>query len=468
MTQSVVVQIGQCGNQIGCRFWDLALQEHAHFNKRGRYDDTTGTFFHNVDSMSWDGVSCADHGRIQQLKARAVLLDMEEGVISEILKGPLRELFDTTQLLTGVSGAGNNWAVGHMTYGSSYRDKIVDQLRKAAEQCPCLQSFFLIHSMGGGTGSGLGTKVLRLLKDEFPEVCRIVIPVCPSVDDDVIVSPYNSMLAMRELTENADCVLLVENQALVNILNVKHASHGGQDRKGNMVSAVDRLTGSEKPFDAMNDIVANMLLNLTSSARFEGSLNMDLNEIAMNLVPFPRLNYLIPSLSPVCTRVARGGEPTRRLDNLFSDVFTKSHQLIQADPKRSLYLGCALMLRGNVHMSDLRRNIQRLKSTVPFVSWNPEGWKTSICSVPAVGHSQSLLSLANTTAIKATFMEMRVRFHKLYRKKAHLHHYLQVEGMEESLFAEAVTSLDSLIEEYHHLDAGAGKLIPVARLKIAK
>ncbi|XP_051926588.1 tubulin epsilon chain-like [Hippocampus zosterae] len=167
MTQSVIVQVGQCGNQIGCRFWDLALREHAHFNKKGFYDDTTGTFFHNPN-----GDSCGDNGRIQQLKARAVLLDMEEGVISEILKGPLGEIFDSTQLLTGVSGAGNNWAVGHMTYGSSSRDKIVDQLRKAAEQCHCLQSFFLIHSMGGGTGSGLGTKVLRLLEDEFPERTR--------------------------------------------------------------------------------------------------------------------------------------------------------------------------------------------------------------------------------------------------------------------------------------------------------
>ena len=22
-------QVGQCGNQIGCRFWDMALKEHA-------------------------------------------------------------------------------------------------------------------------------------------------------------------------------------------------------------------------------------------------------------------------------------------------------------------------------------------------------------------------------------------------------------------------------------------------------
>ncbi|XP_054652253.1 tubulin epsilon chain isoform X2 [Dunckerocampus dactyliophorus] len=417
-----------------------------------------------------NGVHLAGGERIQMLKARAVLVDMEEGVVSEILQGPLRDVFDSTQLLTDVSGAGNNWAVGYMTYGSTYREKILDKLRKAAEQCDCLQAFFLLHSMGGGTGSGLGTKVLSLLKDEFPEVCRIVTPVYPSLEDDVIISPYNSILAMRELTENADCVLPVENQALVEILNkIKQTSHGRQSgaiMSGGIVSRKDGLIGSERPFDAMNNIVAKMLLNMTSSARFEGTLNMDLNEITMNMVPFPQLHYLVPSLSPLYS-LADVSAPTRSLDQMFADAFSKGHQLIKANPKQGLYLACALMVRGNVQVSDLRRNIERYKPLFPFVSWNQEGWKTSLCSVPPVGHTQSLLALANTTGIKSTFVELRERFTKLYKKKAHLHHYLQVDGMELSLFSEAVTSLDSLIDEYHNVETG--KLISdLPRFNMAK
>uniref|UniRef100_A0A3Q3ASP7 Tubulin epsilon 1 n=1 Tax=Kryptolebias marmoratus TaxID=37003 RepID=A0A3Q3ASP7_KRYMA len=196
MTQSVVVQVGQCGNQVGCRFWALALREHAHVNKKGVYDKALSSFFQNGGGGS----------------AVAVLVDMEEGVVNEILQGPLREVFDSTQLLTDVSGSGNNWAVGYMTYGSAYRESIVDKLRRASERCDCLQYFFLIHSMGGGTGSGLGTKDLSLLEEEFPDVCRIVTSMYPSAEDDVITSPYNSVLATRELTEHADCVLPVENQ----------------------------------------------------------------------------------------------------------------------------------------------------------------------------------------------------------------------------------------------------------------
>ncbi|XP_037304946.1 tubulin epsilon chain isoform X1 [Pungitius pungitius] len=474
MTQSVVVQVGQCGNQVGCRFWDLALREHAHVNKKGLYDEALGSFFRNVDSRESNGAACAVGGRIQHLKARAVLVDMEEGVVNEILQGPLREMFDSTQLLTDVSGSGNNWAVGHMTYGSAYREQIVDKLRKAAEHCDCLQCFFLIHSMGGGTGSGLGTKVLSLLEEEFPEVCRIVSSIYPSAEDDVVTSPYNSVLAMMELTEHADCVLPVENQSLVDIVNkIQQMSHAGRPgsvirRDSAVISGQCGLSGAEKPFDAMNNIVANLLLNITSSARFDGSLNMDLNEIAMNLVPFPRLHYLVPSLTPLYT-LADVGVPTRRLDQMFSDAFSKDHQLIRADPKRGLYLACALMVRGNVQVSDLRRNIERLKPSLPFVSWNQEGWKTGLCSVPPVGHSHSLLALANNTCVMSTFVELRERFTKLYRKKAHLHHYLHVEGMEQSLFSDAVGSLSSLIEEYHHLDATKGKLMPDApRLRIAR
>uniref|UniRef100_A0A1A7Y5L4 Tubulin, epsilon 1 n=1 Tax=Iconisemion striatum TaxID=60296 RepID=A0A1A7Y5L4_9TELE len=471
MTESVVVQVGQCGNQVGCRFWDLALREHASVNKSGIYDEALSSFFRNVDSRKSD---CSVEERIQNLKARAVLVDMEEGVVNEILQGPLKEVFDSTQLLTDASGSGNNWAVGYMTYGSVHRETIVDLLRRAAEHCDYLQCFFLLHSLGGGTGSGLGTRVLSLLEEEFPDVCRIVTAVYPSAEDDVITSSYNTVLAMQELTEHADCVLPVENQSLLDIGNKINAmSYGtklgsGVKRNNSVTSGGSLLSGAQKPFDAMNNIVANLLLNITSSARFEGSLNMDLNEIVMNLVPFPRLHYLVPSLTPLYS-LADVSIPTKRLDQMFSDAFSKDHQLIRANPKQSLFLACALMVRGNVQVSDLRRNIERLRPSLPFVSWNQEGWKMGLCSVPPVGHSSSLLALSNNTCVKATFTALRDSFTKLYKKKAHLHHYLDVDGMEQSIFSEALSSLTALIEDYHHLDVSESRLQrDTPRLRIAR
>ena len=214
-------------------------------------------------------------------------------------------------------------------------------------------------------------------------------------------------------------------------------------------------TSQERPFDHMNNIVANLLLNMTSSARFEGSLNVDLNEITMNLVPFPKLHYLVSSLTPLYSLIDVN-VPAGRLDQMFTDAFSKDYQLIKANPKHSLYLACALIVRGKAEVSDIRRNIERLKPNLKFIHWNKEGWKTGLCSVAPVGQPYSLLTLANNTCIENTFVNLRERFVKLYKRKAHVHHYNHVDGFEQSMFDESLESLDYLIGEYDMLQSTRG------------
>ena len=48
----------------------------------------------------------------------------------------------------------------------------------------------MMHSLGGGTGSGLGSYVLEMLADHFPAVYRFTTSVFPQEDDDVVTSPY--------------------------------------------------------------------------------------------------------------------------------------------------------------------------------------------------------------------------------------------------------------------------------------
>ena len=105
----------------------------------------------------------------------------------------LGELFDDHLSVTDVSGAGNNWAHGHEVYGPQHRSALLDSLRASTEACDSLQGFSVLHSMGGGTGSGLGTYTLELLADEYPRAARIATAVFPSESDDVITSPYNTV-----------------------------------------------------------------------------------------------------------------------------------------------------------------------------------------------------------------------------------------------------------------------------------
>ncbi|ETW03113.1 hypothetical protein H310_05537 [Aphanomyces invadans] len=421
----ITIQVGQCGNQIGRQFWKMALDEHAHHAKDATFDESMSTFFRNVDKQ---GHELPVHEAIASLRARAILVDMEEGPVSETLKGPLGELFDSSQFVTDVSGSGNNWAHGHAMYGPQYKEQLLEKLRHATELCDSLQSFFVLHSMGGGTGSGLGTYILGLLEDHYPDAFRFTTAIFPSADDDVITSPYNSMLALRELTDHADCVLPIENEALYDMLEKQPPQSAPK----------------ETAFDKMNAIVARTLTHLTSSMRFDGSLNVDLNEITTNLVPFPKLHYLLSSVAPLWP-----DKLPRRVNQMFVDAFQRDYQLIKTNPKGGTMLACGLLLRGNVQVSDIQANIQRIQSELRMIPWNVDGFKVGLCSVPALGHPVSLLTLSNNSCIVDTFERMQMRFQKLFKRKAHVHHYLDY--MDASLFDEALENARWLIGEYHKL-----------------
>eukprot|EP00919_Chromeraceae_sp_WS-2016_P044986 GHVR01107296.1.p1 GENE.GHVR01107296.1~~GHVR01107296.1.p1 ORF type:complete len:183 (-),score=32.49 GHVR01107296.1:290-838(-) len=166
----ITIQIGQCGLQIGCRFWDLILQEHSVYNKIKKnslplFNEPMSAFFRNVDNRCPDIEIPIDDGRtpISSLKARSVLIDMEEGVINSLLRGTLGEIFDNRLLIKDVSGSGNNWAQGYSEYGPKHNEQMMEIIWRAAEACDSLQCFLFLHSLGGGTGSGVGSYLLERL-----------------------------------------------------------------------------------------------------------------------------------------------------------------------------------------------------------------------------------------------------------------------------------------------------------------
>jgi hypothetical protein len=80
-------------------------------------------------------------------------------------------------------------------------------IRKDGERCECLQGFQLLHSLGGGTGSGLGTLILSKIREEFPDRMVSTFSIIPSPKvSDTVVEPYNASLSLHQLIENSDQV----------------------------------------------------------------------------------------------------------------------------------------------------------------------------------------------------------------------------------------------------------------------
>ena len=74
----------------------------------------------------------------------------------------------------------------------------------------------VLHSLGGGTGSGLGSYALELLRDEICYKSSIV-SCCvgaKSGSNEVCIQAYNSVLSVSSNTRSADMVLLYDNSEL--------------------------------------------------------------------------------------------------------------------------------------------------------------------------------------------------------------------------------------------------------------
>ena len=66
----------------------------------------------------------------------------------------------------------------------------LEATRKEAEACECMQGFQLTHSLGGGTGSGLGTLIISKIREEYPDRIMSSFSVLPSPKvSEVTVEP---------------------------------------------------------------------------------------------------------------------------------------------------------------------------------------------------------------------------------------------------------------------------------------
>jgi tubulin gamma len=76
----------------------------------------------------------------------------------------------------------------------------------------------LMHSIAGGTGSGLGSFLLERLNDKFPKKLVQTYSVFPNAQEgDVVVQPYNALLTLKRLANHADSVVVLDNGALARI-----------------------------------------------------------------------------------------------------------------------------------------------------------------------------------------------------------------------------------------------------------
>lgn len=91
---------------------------------------------------------------------RATLVDLDPGLIDFVMAAPTGNLFRPENIISSHTGAGNCWAKGFYSGGAEIIDSSMEIIRKEAEKADGFQGFQMMQSLGGGTGSGLGSLLL--------------------------------------------------------------------------------------------------------------------------------------------------------------------------------------------------------------------------------------------------------------------------------------------------------------------
>ncbi|KAE8316801.1 tubulin-domain-containing protein [Aspergillus transmontanensis] len=436
------------GCAVGSQFWQQLCLEHG-ISQDGNLEefateggDRKDVFFYQSDDTRYI--------------PRAILLDLEPRVLNTIQTGPYRNIYNPENFFVGQQGvgAGNNWGAGYSA-GESVQEDIFDMIDREADGSDSLEGFMFLHSIAGGTGSGMGSFILERMNDRFPKKLIQTYSVFPDTQAaDVVVNPYNSILAMRRLTQNADSVVVLDNGALSRIV-------------------ADRLHVLQPSLQQTNQLVSTVMSASTTTLRYPGYMHNDLVGIVASLIPTPRSHFLITSYTPFTGDNIEQAKTVRKTTvlDVMRRLLQPKNRMVSINPsKSSCYISILNIIQGEADPTDVHKSLLRIRERrlASFIPWGPASIQVALTKKsPYIQntHRVSGLMLANHTSVATLFKRIVQQYDRLRKRNAFIEQYRKEAPFSDGFgeFDEARAVVMDLIGEYEaaeketYLDPDSGK-----------
>uniref|UniRef100_A0A480ILS0 Tubulin gamma-2 chain isoform X5 n=1 Tax=Sus scrofa TaxID=9823 RepID=A0A480ILS0_PIG len=237
-----------------------------------------------------------------------------------------------------------------------------------------------------------------LLTPRYPKKLVQTYSVFPNQDEmsDVVVQPYNSLLTLKRLTQNADCVVVLDNTALNRI-------------------ATDRLHIQNPSFSQINQLVSTIMSASTTTLRYPGYMNNDLIGLIASLIPTPRLHFLMTGYTPLTTDQSVASVRKTTVLDVMRRLLQPKNVMVSTGRDRQTnhcYIAILNIIQGEVDPTQVHKSLQRIRERklANFIPWGPASIQVALSRkspyLPSA-HRVSGLMMANHTSISSVSLASR-------------------------------------------------------------
>lgn len=376
MRKVVSIHIGGAGIRLGRRFWDVLFADHG-VNGGGQL--ASGAVSDHRSFLRRIGAN--------RVAARAVLVDAQERDIGALASWSHRSCFGQANVVFDDIGTGKNFARGQRET-VALRDQAVARAVALAGGGGS-PTFFITHSLAGGTGGGLGSTIVQKLRDDHPTATIVCCAVLSDLGDHgPVTRPYNEVLTLAAIREQADLVVLLDNGMLHAAAKHKHGQIG-------------------KKFASENEMAGRALALLTAPVRLAKRSTVELRELVRTLTPLPELNFAGLAVEGW----PRGASPDA-LTNMRKGVNRiGGYRAASGRPLSALFVEP----RGRKLSASKLRADTRMK----WPAWYPP----APVVVSTRSADPSALLVENSTGLGGRLGDLVSAFNGLFKKRAFLNHY---------------------------------------------
>ncbi|KAI8914454.1 Tubulin/FtsZ family, GTPase domain-containing protein [Gorgonomyces haynaldii] len=379
----IVLQVGQCGIQVG----EQLMEQLSAETPQMQYPMT---------------------------KFRQLLIDTERKVYSK-----RKETMFPMQILDhGSTGRGNNWAHGY--FDTRPIQESMDAYQSLVESLDNYPGMLLIHSLAGGTGSGLGSRLVQEIRDQYPKHIIQTLSFSAFTNGETCLQYYNTLLSLDCLNTYADSIAVMSNDVQMDrvLKHKKQASLLDLNQK-----SAEALGGQLMPLSRTSFV---------KEQQFSKHLTRyDPWDFVLDLTPCPALKYC---------------QLTSVVDKSLSSWSDLTHDLMrQLNLQKRTCFTSKLIVRGVQSPEfwdlDLKKKLSRLNPMMSKVE------TSYLYCLNPTSRTRSMDLAYNSTDITQLLEPVLEKSLKMYKERAYLHWYNKFSNNPD-LFDNAFESLAESIDQY--------------------